>query len=188
MDGCRRRSKRQYETAISRALEQGLLAEATTCALRAYGAEIRRRLGSILRDDGDAAEAFARFCEDVWRGIGGFQRRSSFRTWAYRVAWRCACDVRAERTRSRERPLESLSPASLASLPPDRASTDALLRLCRRLPPDAQTLLELRIERELSWKQIAQRLPPATDVALRQRFGRLKRQLRALARREGMIG
>jgi len=188
MDERKRRSNVAHEAAIARALDERRLADATTCALRAYGSEIRHRLASVLRDDADAAEAFARFCEDLWRGIAGFERRSSFRTWAHRVAFRCACDVRAERTRAREHPLESLNPTSFADSLPDRASADALLRLRRQLPPDAQALLELRIEREMSWKQIAQRLAPATDVALSQRFGRLKRLLRTLARSEGIIG
>src|SRR2546423_13377879 len=92
--GVHRTDRRELEAAISRAVAQGRLADATTCALNAYRDEIRRYLLRLLRHEDDAAEAFARFAEHVWRGLPAFRGTSSFRTWAYGVARRCAIDLR----------------------------------------------------------------------------------------------
>jgi RNA polymerase sigma-70 factor (ECF subfamily) len=43
-----------------------------------------------LRDRDDADDAFGRFAEDLWKGIAGFRGQSSFKAWAYRVAWHAA--------------------------------------------------------------------------------------------------
>src|SRR5262245_19329718 len=51
-----------------------------------YGAEILGYLTRTMRDEADANEVFSMFCEDLCRGIGAFQGRCSFRTWAYRLA------------------------------------------------------------------------------------------------------
>jgi RNA polymerase sigma-70 factor, ECF subfamily len=64
--------------------------------------------------------------------------------------------------------------------------------LCEKLPPDDQTLVLLRISRQLDWKEIARVMPDekgeATDRALdkeaarfRQRFQVIKEKLRKMA-------
>ncbi len=70
-------------------------------------------------------------------------------------------------------------------------AADRLAKLRESLKPEEQTLLILRVDKGLSWKEIAQVLadeeaPP--DVgALRKRFERLKERLLRLAREEGLV-
>lgn len=94
--------------------------------------------------------------------------------------------------------VEKLSVAVRAStLPYLRTEVkDAFARLRDALSPDEQSLLTLRIDRELDWNEIAQILAddPLDAPALRRsaancrkRFERLIEKLRELALREGLI-
>jgi RNA polymerase sigma-70 factor (ECF subfamily) len=68
---------------------------------------------------------------------------------------------------------------------------DRLRRLRDRLDPEDRTLLVLRIDKEMSWDDIAAVLSgegaPVTSVAVRKRFERLKSRLARMARDEGLI-
>lgn len=190
------------EDSIARRLESGDAAGAATEALRGYGPEIRGYLGSILRDDSAAADVFADFCEDLWRGLPGFRRQSSLRTWAYKIAWNAAQMFWRDPYRRRVRRLETSEYSKLAdelgqsSVRPDpRVAADRLARLRETLKPDEQTLLILRVDKGLSWKEIAQVLTQDEDddedapgaAALRKRFERLKERLLKLAEKEGLL-
>ena len=69
---------------------------------------------------------------------------------------------------------------------------DKLEKLRRTLSPEDQTLLILRVNRELSWKEVAQVLStaevPVDEPALRKRFERVKTRLRKLAEEQGVLG
>src|SRR3954464_4588690 len=100
-------SRAELEAAIGRSLESGQLSQAATGVIRGYGPEILGYLAAVLRDDDAAAEAFSRFAEDLWKGLPGFRRKSSIRTWAYRVAWNAAQDTIADAFRKRARRLDT---------------------------------------------------------------------------------
>jgi RNA polymerase sigma-70 factor, ECF subfamily len=187
------------EEGLADALAAGRLSEAASLAIRGYGPQILGYLGSVLRDDSLADEAFSRFAEDLWKGIAGFRRESSFRTWAYRVAWNAARDLQTEAWRRRGRRLETaeiskvvqeVRTSSAAWLKED--ARDKLDRLRRSLSPEDQTLLILRVNRELSWKEVAQVLStqetPVDEPALRKRFERIKARLRKMAEEQGVLG
>jgi RNA polymerase sigma-70 factor, ECF subfamily len=175
---------------------------ATTAILRGYGPEIYRFLYGKLRDPELASEAFSQFTEDLWRGISGFEWRSSARVWAYAVARRAA-----SRTIARERPDRGHVPLSQAlQLVEQQVRTDTLKRLeneargrleeiCDELPAEDRTLLLLRVNRELGWKEIAHvLLYNGCEVSdheldqeatrLRKRFQLLKERLHNLAQSE----
>jgi RNA polymerase sigma-70 factor, ECF subfamily len=78
------------EARIREHLERRELAGAATRALKGYGPEIRGHLATILRDRTAARDVFADFSADLWRGMRGFRLESSFRTWAYKLAWNAA--------------------------------------------------------------------------------------------------
>jgi len=59
---------------------------------------------------------------------------------------------------------------------------DEVSRLRESLPVDDQTLLILRIDRKMSWREIAHILGETQEPALRKRFERIKERLRALVR------
>ena len=64
------------------------------------------------------------------------------------------------------------------------------LLLAGRSEAAEQTLLILRVDRELSWKDVAAVLSepgePLDDAAVRKRFQRLKTKLHRMAKREGL--
>jgi len=188
------------EARIREHLEAGDLAAAATEALRGYGAEILGYLVSVLRDESAASDVFADFSEDLWRGIAGFRQHSSFRTWAYKLAWNAAQMFWRDPFRRRVRRLGTSEYSLLAerlrvsSLRQDSliAKSDRLAKLRESLTPEEQTLIILRVDKGLSWKEIAQVLAQAEDAppnvgALRKRFERLKERLLRLAQKEGLV-
>src|SRR5262252_9379307 len=86
------------EAEIRAKLGDGDARAATTLALETYGPELYGFLHALARDDDLAAEAFATFSEDLWRGLAKFRWESSLRTWSYALArnalWRLRRDPR----------------------------------------------------------------------------------------------
>ncbi len=142
---------------------------------------------------------FADFCEDLWKGIAGFRKQSSFRTWAHKVAWNAAQMFWRDPFRRRVRRLATSEYSLVAerlrvsSLHRDSlTAADRLAKLRESLRPDEQTLLILRVDKGLSWKEIAHVLAASEDAspdvgALRKRFERLKERRVRMAEKEGLI-
>lgn len=185
------------EARIRSLLDAADVRGAATEAMRGFGPKIFGYLHAILRDETDAADAFSLFSENLWRGIATFRGESSFRTWAYKVAWNAALAVRDEAWRRHGRRLETGEASRLADeirttaarVERQRTALDALREA---LTPEEQTLLHLRIDQALSWDEIAQVLgkdgSPVEAATLRKRFERLKERLAALARERGLVG
>lgn len=53
----------------------------------------------LLGSDADAADAAQDAMISVVRGLSGFDNRSRFSTWAYRIAYNCSIDLLRRRTR-----------------------------------------------------------------------------------------
>jgi RNA polymerase sigma-70 factor (ECF subfamily) len=68
---------------------------------------------------------------------------------------------------------------------------DKLSRLRQSLDPEEQTLLILRVDKNMSWEEVSEVLraegTDSTPVALRKRFERLKEKLARLAREQGLL-
>jgi RNA polymerase sigma-70 factor (ECF subfamily) len=176
------------EARIAGLLDAGDLKAAATRAIQEYGPEVLGYLFAIVRDGDLAADAFSRFAEDLWKGIGGFRRDSSFRCWAYRIAWNAACDELDDPYRRRGRRLmtsevsglvEAVRSGSAEFLKPQ--AREELDRLRASLEPEEQALLTLKVNRGLSWREVAQALSrpgrPLTEAAVRKRYERIKRKL-----------
>ncbi len=187
------------EVQITAKLDGGDIAGAATVALKTYGPAILGYLFAIVRDPDDAEEVFSTFSEDLWKGIAGFQGISSVKTWAYKVAWHAAMRFLSSPHRNRMRRLRT-SEASQLAAELCTASTgrlwaerqDTLRELRERLSPEEETLIILRLDRHMSWKQIAVVLsadghPSVESAALRKRYERLTMRLRELAREKGLI-
>jgi RNA polymerase sigma-70 factor (ECF subfamily) len=168
---------------------------ATTLALRCYGSEILRFLVAVTRSVDDADEAFAQFCLLFWQHLPGFRRECSFRTWAYVLA-RTALAQLAERRKRQQREVP-LSSEAAAVADGVRSQTREYLRsaakhrlaaVIEKLDEDERMLLILRVQRKLSWADVARVVAgdvPLDEVtlarrtaALRTRFVRLKQLLR----------
>jgi RNA polymerase sigma-70 factor (ECF subfamily) len=158
-------------------------------AIRRYGSELYSFVRGLTRDPVRADDVFAATCERMWRFLPSFRWDSTFRVWAYAIA-------RNEFLRevSRLRPYAPLSEAlGLCAADPLTATAALERELARdrfawaraQLSADDHALLELRVERAMSWAEIARVFAgddaTAREAAtLRKRFERLKMRLREL--------
>lgn len=197
------------EDEVRRRVQDGDRDGATTAALKGYGQEVLELLGALHRNEGDdASEVFALFAEGVWRGLERFEWESSLRTWLYAVARRSSLRYRRDgrRRAAREQALPEGSNASIlvAKL---RSKTGSIFRTERRsrvaalrdsLPAEDQTLLMLRVDRQLAWNELAcvmnddaaplQGEDLKREAArLRKRFQLVKDRLHELAVKEGLV-
>jgi RNA polymerase sigma-70 factor (ECF subfamily) len=182
---------------------------AATTLLEGYGREVLGFLIARLRDRDAATEVFSQFTEDLWKGIAGFRWQCTARVWCYALARNAASrfllDARRRRRRnvplSRAGPLSALE-AKIRTATFTSARTEARSRVARlreRLPPEDQTLILLRVNRNLVWREIAQVMAPNGDSApdhvldreaarLRQRYMAAKAKLRKMAVEQGLVG
>lgn len=188
--------------------DAGDLRGGVTLALREYGPWILGYLRALLRDEDAGYEVFCQFSEDLWRGLPGFRWESSFRTWAYRLAYHAAMrHLRSPHRRpGRNLPLSRVP--DLSRLQEQvRSSTkefrktevkDAFARLRETLTPEEQSLLTLRLDRNMRWEEIARVMLSPEEIAspeavrkraaaLRQQFRRLKTRLGKLALEHGLV-
>jgi RNA polymerase sigma-70 factor (ECF subfamily) len=170
---------------------------ATEDALRAYGPELIGWLCSILPSEADAHDAFSRMSEALWTSLRRFDGRCSMRTWCYMLARHAAARVRAQPSRDHE-VLVSHVPSIIHAVTHIWTATrlgakraqDIYAEIRSLLDEDDQTLLVLRVDRNLAWRDIALVLlgedADAEEVTkkaatLRKQFERVKEQLRGLA-------
>jgi RNA polymerase sigma-70 factor (ECF subfamily) len=186
------------EQRILSLLDEGDMPAAATEALRGYGPQVLGYLNAVLRNEDDAHDVFSQFAEDLWKGLGGFRRESAVRTWAFRLAWHAAARYARDPYRRRGRPMLTTEASKIAEEVRSTMSTyapggraDKLSKLRASLDPDEQTLLILRVDKNMPWEDVAEVLrtegETASPAALRKRFERLKEKLGRLAREQGLI-
>jgi RNA polymerase sigma-70 factor (ECF subfamily) len=188
----------ELNNAVGAHLDAGDVESAATVVVRSLGPHILGYLRSVLRDADDADDAFARWAENVWRGIASFRGEAALETWCHRVAWHAAMRVLRDPHHRRRRPL----PTSQASVLADevRSATASNLgttaqnrvaELRRALSPEDQTLLVLRLDRDLPWRDVAQVMAEegvdVSEAALRKRYERIKERVRQLAVESGLL-
>lgn len=186
------------EELIGRHLDTADFEAAATEIVRGYGPEILGYLVALARDKGRADDVFSQWSEDLWRGLPGFRRQASARTWVYRLAWNAW--LRHERDAFHRRGRQLVS-AQMSQLVAEVRSTtalhlrsevkDAVAQLRDKLSPDEQSLLILRVDRALTWIEIASVMSsPEAEfdaTALAKRFERVKIKLRRLAQEKGLL-
>jgi RNA polymerase sigma-70 factor, ECF subfamily len=188
--------RRELEQTIREACQRQDWQAAATHALRGYGPEVLGFLVGLQNSEQRGREVFSTFCEDLWRGLPGFGWDCSLRTWIYCVA-RHACfrEKRNERRRPRGIPL-SQAPAVAELALQLRSGThtyqrtevkERVRRLREALPNADRMLLILRVDREMSWRDLARVVlggsPSPVElereaVRLRKRFQLVKERLR----------
>lgn len=203
----RRVTSRHVETErrARAALDEGDARAAATAAIQGYGPEILGFLRARLRDDTTAGDAFAVFCEDLWKGLPKFEARSTMRVWAYTLARHAADRVAGRARRERDRRASLSEARSLAeevrtsTMAHQRtANKDRVRKLRARLTGEEETILILRVDKQLSWREIVQVLgsddPDASDAGLaraaarlRKRYQAMTAKLRRLAEAEGLL-
>ena len=187
------------EDRLAELLDRGDHAGAAEVILREYGPQLLGYLTSVLRNDADAGDVFSQFTEDLWRGLPGMRRECPVRVWAYRLAWQAAARFLRDPYRRRGRRLETTELSRIAEEirssvlhGREEARRRGIDRLRELLTPEEQTLLVLRLDRGLSWREVALVLEeeqgaPVEEAALRKRFERVRDRLVRLARDEGLV-
>jgi RNA polymerase sigma-70 factor (ECF subfamily) len=181
------------ESLARRCVSAGDVTAAAKLLIEAFGPEVLGWLNAMCRSPSDADDAFAATCERLVRALPTLRREGSLRTWMYVVARNIAYD---QHRRERGRNAVPLSDApELAALVHSTTAAyratgnkDRLRVLRDALEPEDRTLLVLRVDRELPWRDIAEILAGSDDdpeqltrdaARLRKRFERVKAQLRA---------
>ena len=170
--------------APSETTEFELITEAQQGNRSAFGELVRRHRAGVInvvyRMCGDAnlaedmaQEAFLR----AWQKFAGYQPRSPFRNWVYRIATNAALDVLRK-----EKEMLNIDDVSIASPsvgPETLLARDELGERIRlailSLPPASRAVLVLREYENLSYREIAETLDiPVGTVMSRLNFARTK--------------
>src|SRR5262245_29919436 len=189
------------EEQIRSRFDAGDFAGAATVALERYGSEILGFFVSLHGHETDANDLFSAFCEEMWKALPRFGWMSSFRTWAYAIARHTSSRF----LRSPERRAQHHVPLSAV---PELARVEARIRtqtaahlrsevservakLRTELSREDQMILVLRVDRKLSWNEIARVTLEGETLSseeikresarLRKRFELIKTKLTALA-------
>lgn len=185
-------------------VERGDARAATKIIIESYGVEVFGYVTSLLKDEDLASDAFSAACENVLKSVTGFRGQSSVRTWFYTIARHAAFREARQQRRRRGDPISMLE-GDLAA--PIRTATaafrrtdvkDKVAQLRESLSAEERELLLLRIDRTLSWNEIAavclgvEEAADETQLKLeaarcRKQFERAKTKLRKLAEREGLL-
>lgn len=193
------------EKRIHELLRAGDVATAATQVIRGYSPEVLGFLAALCGDPNDASEALAQASYDLWLGIGDFHQQASLRTWFYTLARHAASRMRraAHRRPGRHFSIDdvtglSLSPRSETAPYLRTELKNAVAAIRDALAPDDRALLVLRVDRRMSWTEVARILcdddagESITAVTrraarLRKRFQLLKVEIRDRARAAGLL-
>jgi RNA polymerase sigma-70 factor, ECF subfamily len=185
----------EAELRIRRLFDTSDFDGAMTALVAAYGRELFGFLVGLSRDRGYAEDAFGAACERMWKAFTKFRWESTVRVWAYTIARNEF--MRSTRDINRARQQVELSDGLRSAIAQVKSTTPAynrpevherFARIREQLEPDDHILLGLRIDRDMSWSEIAQVLAGEAEVgdlerraaALRKRYERLKDMLKKL--------
>lgn len=187
----------RIESECRRCCEREDWTAATTVLLEGYGPNVLGYLAARTGNSVEAEEVFALWCEDLWRGIRGFRWEASARTWAYRIAHNARVRHAKRGAPPQYVPLSD-APELLALAAEVRTETarhlrtetkDSVAKLRASLNEDDRSLLILRVDRGLSWAEIADVHGEDASRAptYRKRFERAKARLTKLAAEAGLL-
>lgn len=193
----------EVEAATRARCDAGDVDGAMRLALQGYGEEVFSFLVVRMRNEDDANDVFSQACEDLLHTLRTFQWRCSLRTWFYRVARSAATRYQRSPMNRSDRRVALSNVSELVDQVRSRTVAhlrsevkDRMRALREQLDADEQQLLLLRVDRDLSWNEIAEIIEEDADddaqiarasARLRQQFQKLKDRLRELAIAEGLI-
>jgi len=201
-----RETQERSEQAIRAAIDKGDRDHAATLAIELYGHEIFSFIGSQLREPLAAGDAFSDFSELFWRTLPSFEWRCSVRTWMYLLSRRALSSERRDAQRRRKHEVlasishlpQAVARARTATAVHLRTATkDRFQDLRSELSEEDQMVLVLRVDRSLSWAELAEVMlasdnPSSSQLAteaarLRKRFQLAKAHLRKRAEEAGLV-
>lgn len=181
------------EVELKALADAGSFTDAATRAIEGYGGELLGYLCALSPSNVEAEELFSELCERLWKAMPQFRWTSSFRTWAYAIARNLARDRHRKRRRANEVALDD-APEIAQRAMAVRTTTMLCMRtetkkrfdeLRAALDEDERTLLVLRVDRRMPWRDIARVMADDGDdldrlsASLRKRFERVKERLRS---------
>ncbi len=193
------------DDAVFALLDEGRLDDAVARVLRRYGPEVGGFIAARTGRADEAADIFAVWSVDVWKGLEGFRREASLRTWLYTLARRAAYRTVRDKKSQPFAGLPAVTSSQLERIAAEvRTSTAAFMRtevkeevrrLRESLAEDERELLVLRVDRHMEWNDIAAILFPDDEpgahkkrsASLRKRFERTKEKLKTLAAQRGLL-
>ena len=192
------------EVELTRLLAVRAFDQVATRAIEAYGDEVFGFLVKALGNDADAVEVFGQVGEDLWKGLPAFAGRCSMRTWLYVLARHATSRFRRSPGNRRAQQTGEAKLDELIARQHTRTSPwqrtdvkDRFAALRDTLDADDRTLLVLRVDRGMAWRDIAlitldvdnpddKTLKREAD-RLMKRFQLLKEQLRERAKQMGIL-
>jgi RNA polymerase sigma-70 factor (ECF subfamily) len=197
-------ARARAEERIREAHEAREFERAATIALETYGRELSSFIAARLGMSADAADVMSTLTLDIWNGLPNFRFASSFRTWAYTLARHAIIRHLKSPAERRRVDVSSISPLAERLVAETRAATetwrrtevkDKVRELRDRLSDDEQEILILRVDRAMSFDEIARVLEPDLPSAeqkkraatLRKRFERIRERLKTWATEEGLL-
>jgi RNA polymerase sigma-70 factor, ECF subfamily len=192
------------EAQIAELRAAGRLKEVATLAIESYGPEVLSFLEMMLREHADAADAFSQACEDLWKGLPRFEGRASMKTWFYTLARHAASRLRRSSPRGRAAALSEITDVAdrVRSRTQPHLRTEIKHRFAEiraTLDDVDRMLLVLRVDRSMSWNDVARVMADEgeedTDdnlgrvaARLRKRFQSVKETIREKAIATGLLG
>jgi RNA polymerase sigma-70 factor (ECF subfamily) len=138
----------------------------------AFDALVRKYQRSIfwlshryLKNEADAQDVAQRAFVQAFHRISGFRRRSSFKTWVYRIAINLALNAIRDRSRRKLEPLGDHAQAESTDPLVAREEQRRLRAAIQELPPKQRMVVELRAFEELSFKEIGEIVDSSEDSA-----------------------
>jgi RNA polymerase sigma-70 factor (ECF subfamily) len=191
------------EAEIARLRKCGDLRAAATLVIESYGEEVATFLDVMLRDHADSKEVFGQACEDLWKGLPRFEGRCAIKTWFYTLARHAASRLRRSSPRWRHAPLSDISEVAerVRSRTRPHLKTEVkrgVAAIRDALDEDDRLLLVLRVDRDMSWTDVARVMAGEDDgdsdeeitrvaARLRKRFQKVKEFIRKRAIAEGLV-
>lgn len=158
--------------------------------VRAYEAKVYAMALRWTNDREDALDVSQETFLRVFRFIGGYDARSSFSTWLYRVTINVCKDLALRRGRVREQPIDKDDDESCEIQLPDeryepervfekKERAQALHAAITALPEEHRTMILLRDVNGLSYREIAE-LMELEEGTVKSRIFRAREKLRLL--------
>ena len=126
--------------------------------VKKYQRPLYAMLYRMVSDHDDAADILQKTLIKAFAGIGGFERRSSFKTWLYQIAINLAKNLYRDRSRIQQVPLDDVvirrNPRTLESLI-QQETRDRLRRAFVDLPERQRITVMLRVQEQKPFEEIA---------------------------------
>jgi RNA polymerase sigma factor (sigma-70 family) len=164
--------------------ERASFAHATSLILDQYGSELRAFLSSRTSNRNSMEEVYSVVSEDVWRGLPRFRFQGQVRSWIYVLARNALARHvrRKQRWQSRHVAAEpdEYQADERHSLPTRLGHSAELQPLLSELAEVDRQLLEQRLVRARSWREIALDRGKTSPAEIERESARLRKRFQLL--------